>query len=168
MHATSRDDGFTLIELLMTMVLMGIVMAIAVAGFSHYSDAHAQEGSARSLQSALRQAQQRAVTEGRAMCVQFTAASYTVWRTACDATSGTKLEGPYSLESSKVHLALAPVQSLLFTPRGTATWGTITSGATAPGCGNVTSFDVNVTRDGSSKTYQLCVAALTGRVDLHG
>jgi type II secretion system protein H len=165
---TRTDAGFTLIEVLVTMVLMGLMMAIAVAGFSRYSNAHEHEGTARSLQSALRQAQQRAVTEGRAICVALTTSSYTVWRSSCDAATGTKLEGPRGLQASEVHLQAVTGQPLVFTPRGTATWAGITSTTTDTACGSVKAFDVLVTRDGSSKTYRLCIAALTGRVDLHG
>lgn len=163
-----RDSGFSLIEVSVAMLLMGVMMAIAAVGFGQYSHAHEQEGSARSLQSGLRQAQQRAVTEGRAMCVQFAATSYTVWRTGCSSATGTRVEGPVQTESADVELAPVVPQTLTFTPRGTATWGTIASDPTVAACGNVKSFQVLVTRDGSTKEYRLCIAALTGRVDLHG
>lgn len=165
MSQPSRDGGFTLVELLATIVLMGVVMSIAVVGFSRYSATHEQAGTARSLQSALRQAQQRAVTEGRAMCVEFAGGSWTVWRTACG-TSGEKVEGPTVTESDQVHLSPEGGESLTFTPRGTATWPSI--GTTGGPCGTVSAFAVQVTRDRSTKTYLLCVAALTGRVDLDG
>lgn len=170
MRQPFRDSGFTLIEVLVAVTLMGAMMGIAVAGFSRYSHAHEQDGTARSLQSGLRQAQQRAVTEGRAMCVAFTSDSYTVWRTACtSAAGGTRVQGPTPTESTEVDIALPSVQTLTFTPRGTATWGSILSDpSSTPGCGTVKSFRVDVTRVGSTKTYVLCVAALTGRVDLHG
>jgi type II secretion system protein H len=166
----SHDSGFTLIEVLVTITLLGVMMAIAVAGFSRYSHAHEQDGTARSLQSGLRHAQQRAVTEGRAMCVTFTSDSYAVWRTACTtAAGGTKVEGPTPTESTEVDIELPAVQTLTFTPRGTATWDSIAADpATTAGCGTVKSFRIDVTRVGSTKTYVLCVAALTGRVDLHG
>jgi prepilin-type N-terminal cleavage/methylation domain-containing protein len=165
----SRDSGFTIVEVTVAVVLLGLMMAIAVLGFSRYSNAHEQAGTARSLQSGLRQAQQRAVTEGRAMCVQFSATSYTVWRTACTtAGGGTQLEGPTTTESAEVHLALPAPQTLTFTPRGTATWGSIASDVTVAACGGVKAFQVTVTRASSSKVYRLCIAALTGRVDLHG
>lgn len=169
MRQPSRDSGFTLIEVLMTISLLGLMMGIAVAGFARYSNAHEQDGTARSLQSGLRQAQQRAVTEGRAMCVAFTATSYTVWRSACDATTGTKVEGPTMTESEAVQIELPAPQTLTFTPRGTATWPSIASDPMSPpACGGAKSFEIEVTRTSSTKTYRLCVVALTGRVDLHG
>jgi prepilin-type N-terminal cleavage/methylation domain-containing protein len=163
-----RDSGFTLIEVLTTVVLMGVVMSFAVLGFSRYSAAYEQKGTARSLQSALRQVQQRAVTEGRAMCVEFASTTYTVWRTACDPSTGRKVEGPTATESAQVHLEVTPGQTLAFTPRGTATWSTISSDPADASCGGVKAFHVLVTREGSTKSYRLCVAALTGRVDLDG
>ena len=46
-------------------------MAFAVSGWSAWARSSEQSGTARELQSLMRQTQQRAVTEGRAMCVQF-------------------------------------------------------------------------------------------------
>lgn len=168
MRATSRDDGFTLIEVLVTVALLGAAMAIAVAGFSRYSSAHEQQGTARSLQSALRDAQQRAVTEGRAMCVQFADTSYTVWRTSCDPATGVKVAGPVATESADVHIDIAASETLTFTPRGTATWSSIETDPLQESCGHVTALRFTVSRDGSDKTYALCVVHLTGRVDLDG
>ena len=102
------------------------------------------------------------------MCVEFTSTTYSVWRTACDSTNGTKLEGPVSTESADVEITLPTPQTLTFTPRGTATWPTIASDSVLAECGGVKSFEITVTRTSSSKQYRLCVAALTGRVDLDG
>lgn len=168
MRQPSHDSGFTLIEVLTTVTLLGVMTAIAVAGFSRYSNAHEQDGTARSLQSGLRDAQQRAVTEGRAVCVAFTATAYTVWRSACDPATGTRLEGPVTTQSADVRIELPTPQTLTFTPRGTATWPSIAGDATVAACGGVKSFEIEVVRTSSTTTYRLCVAALTGRVDLHG
>ncbi len=168
MSQPARDSGFTLIEVMVTIALMSVLMTIAVLGFSHYSAAHEQAGTARSLQSALRQAQQRAVTEGRAVCVKFAAGDWSVWRTACNTTTGLKLDGPTPTESSDVHLQPAHDAELVFTPRGTATWSSIATDAVDDECGHVKAFKLFVTRDSSTKTYRLCVPALTGRVDLDG
>ena len=79
------DGGFTLIEVLMAMVLSGLMMALAIAGYSRWAAASAHVGTAREIQTTMRQAQQQAVTEGRATCVWFDVAdhTYTVYRGAC-------------------------------------------------------------------------------------
>ena len=168
MRKPVRDSGFTLIEIMVVIVLMGILMAITVAGYTRYAAAHEQSGTARSLQSALRQAQQRAVTEGRAVCVKIVDGGWSIWRTACAAPAGLKLSGPIATESAKVHLHPAGDSEVLFTPRGTATWPAISGTPVDDECGHVKAFKLLVSRDSSTKTYRLCVPALTGRVDLHG
>lgn len=159
MPTSSRDAGYTLIEVMVVIVLFGIVLAIAVNGSRSWSLANEQSGTARTLQSVLRQAQQRAVTEGRPACVTFDVAtdSYTVFRGACDDLAKTNVQGPRRTDSAKVHLTApaftspsgTPGAGVSFTARGTA-W---------PG-------QVKVTRDGSTKTYVLTVEGLTGRVAL--
>ena len=61
---------------------------------------------ARELQSVMRQAQVRAVTEGRAICVSFRVAQndYTVYRGPCGGTTETVL-GPVVSESAEVRLS---------------------------------------------------------------
>ena len=153
-----RDGGFTLIELLVTMSLMGVMMAIAVSGWSSWAKSSEQAGTARGIQSVLRQTQQQAVTEGQSMCVLFdtSADTYTIYRGRCDGTKA-QARGPLMTESPRVHLTSPSFESadaagqpgVSFTPRGGA-W---------PG-------NVQVTRDGSSKVYTLEVEGLTGRVEL--
>lgn len=158
MSQPRHDSGFTLIEVVVTTALLGIMMAIAVSGWGSWARANEQSGTARQIQSVLRQAQQRAVTEGRAMCVRFDTASdeYTVFRGTCDAADKVVVEGPMDTSSPAVHLVAPSFQSstgsrpgVSFAARGTA-W---------PG-------EVRVTRDGSSKVYTLKVEGLTGRVSL--
>jgi type II secretion system protein H len=155
----SRDSGFTLIEAVVTMALLGTMMAIAVGGWSSWARAKEQSGAAYELQSLLRQAQQRAVTEGRSMCVLFEPATdqYTVYRGTCDAADKVKVQGPLTSGSPSVHLTspafVSPSASdnagVSFTARGTA-W---------PG-------EVRITRTGSSKVYTVRVEGLTGHVSL--
>lgn len=66
-----RDNGFTVIEPLVTISLLGRMMAIALSGWSSWARESGQAGAAREFQSTMRQTQQRAITEGRAMCVGF-------------------------------------------------------------------------------------------------
>lgn len=157
MQNRPRDQGFTLIEVLVTTVLLGVMMAIAVSGWMSWARSSAHSGTARELQSMMRQTQQRAVTEGRAMCVLFDpgANEYTVSRSACG-EPGTLVLGPVVAQSGDVKIA---------SPVFTSTTGTST-GVTFYARGTASPGTVKVTRTGSSKTYVLTVEGLTGRVSL--
>ena len=98
MAPQNRDSGFTMIELLVTISLLVIMMAIAISGWTSWAKASSQSGTARELQSVMRQAQVRAVTEGRAICVSFRVAQndYTVYRGACDDTTKVRCSVPSS------------------------------------------------------------------------
>ncbi|MFC4785494.1 GspH/FimT family pseudopilin [Nocardioides sp. MAHUQ-72] len=155
MSQPARDSGYTLIEVLVTIVLMGAMMAIAVAGYDRWAAASEQSGTAREIQSLMRQAQQRAVTEGRAMCVKFTSspARYTLYRGACDDTAKTKVNGPFQVNGSRVGI-------------GSPSFTDSTGGVTFFARGTASPGSVTVTRQGSSKVYTLEVEGLTGRVSL--
>lgn len=156
MSPPERDSGFTMIELMVTMVLLGIMMAIAIGGWSSWSKANGQLGQARELQSVLRQAHQRAVTEGQAICVQFTGAhSYSIYRGACDLPGKVQVTGPVATNSSTVTF-----ESPSFGPSATSTGVTFTARGTA------WQGTVQVGRTDSSKKYTLSVEELTGRVSL--
>jgi type II secretion system protein H len=159
MPTRSRDAGFTLIEVMVAIMLFGIVVTIAVNSSRTWSLAPEQSGTARTMQSVLRQAQQRAVTEGRPACVTFDVAtdSYTVFRGACDNPAKTEVQGPMTTDSSKVHLT---------TPAFTTPSGTPGTGVSFTARGTAWPGQVKVTRDGSTKTYVLTVEGLTGRVAL--
>lgn len=154
----ARDSGFTLVELMVTLALLGLMSAIAIGGWRSWAVASEHSGTAREIQSLLRQTQQRAVTEGRAACVQFDVAAnaWTVYRGTCDDPARLRLEGPIASDTTEVQ-----VSSPSFTaPSGTSTGVTFYARGTAwPG-------EVRVTRTGTSKTYVLTVEGLTGRVSL--
>lgn len=154
-----RDSGFTLIEVLTTISLMGIVMAFAVSGWSSWAQASAHSGAAREIQSAMRQAQQRAVTEGYAACIWFddAADSYTVYRGRCSDTGKMVVVGPVEI-AAPVHIAGPSFTSLAGTPAAGVSFQA--RGTASPG-------QVRVTREGSSKVYVLTVEGLTGRVSLN-
>lgn len=158
MSRLSRDGGFTLSEVLTTIALMGVLMAIAVGGWTAWSKASSQSGAAREIQSTMRVAQQRAVTEGRATCVLFDDAddSYTVYTGKCSDATKVKVFGPVKAGGSV----------RIDSPSFTASGGSASAGATFEARGTGSPGDVRVTRDGSSKVYVLSVDWLTGRVSL--
>ena len=150
-------EGFTLVELCWTMAIFGVLAAISVGGFRGWTQAREHSGTAVAVQSLLREAQQRAVTEGRAMCVNFDVGTqtYEMYRGACNDPAPILLESRRP-DSGHVHLAApafigasgpTPGPGVTFKPRGTA-W---------PG-------SVQVTRTGSGKVYTISVEGLTGRV----
>ncbi len=159
MSPQNRDSGFTMIELLVTISLLGIMMAIAISGWTSWAKASSQSGAARELQSVMRQAQVRAVTEGRAICVAFRVAQndYTrLPRRLRRRDQGQDPSDPVVSSSADVHLA---------SPAFTGTSG-VSTGVTFNARGTAWPGSVQVTRAGSSKTYNLTVEGLTGRVSL--
>ena len=150
------DSGFTLIEVMVTIAISGILMAIAVSGWSSWAKASAHSGAAREIQSAMRQAQQQAVTEGTATCFWFddVADTYAVYRGRCTDVSKQLVKGPMAV-SQYVDITAPEFgtdgseDGTSFLGRGTGSAGTVT-----------------VTRPGSAKTYVLTVDGLTGRVGL--
>ena len=148
-------EGFTLIELCWTMAIFGILAAISVGGLHKWTQAREHSGTAVAVQSLLREAQQRAVTEGRATCVTFDVAAqaYAMYRGSCDDPARVLLQ---SRRPDAGHVRLAApsfvgpsgaAPEVTFKPRGTA-W---------PG-------SVQVTRAGADKVYTVTVEGLTGRV----
>lgn len=151
------DAGFTMLELTCVMAVIGVLATMSVGGLRGWAQAREHAGSASVIQSVLREAQQRAVTEGRAICVDFAVAlqTYTVYRAACESIgpSTRPVEGPLSTHARHVRIAdpaFGPSGSgsgVTFKPRGTASGGSVA-----------------VRRDGSATVYTVTVDALTGRI----
>jgi prepilin-type N-terminal cleavage/methylation domain-containing protein len=159
-----RDEGMTLIEMLTTLAIAGIVMATATWAIRDYITANAESGTAEQVQSALRNAQEQSLSEGRTYCVYFTATTWTVYKSDCTVAAN-KVSGPSRVADSAITLTsvafpapetpvtglntACPVtgQCAYFYPRGTALAGSL-----------------DVSRPG--KTYVVNVEGLTGRVSL--
>lgn len=158
------DDGFTLLEMVVTLVVAGILMAGATMGMHAYVVSNRESGTAQEIRSALRDAQEQALSEGRTYCVYFTSTTWTVFRSDCTVSSN---ETSGSLDVADRSITLTSIafpapsppianentacpttgQCAYFYPRGTALGGSL-----------------RVTRPG--KSYTVTVEALTGRVSL--
>lgn len=132
-----RDDrGFTLIEVMVTTVLMLIVGALAMSSLVGYARVQDHQGTADEVVSVLRTTAQRSLAEGRTHCVVFdtAAGTWTVRRTTC-ATTGTVVargaarravtlsSAAFTLQPT--HACPAGTSCVYFTPRGTASPGTV-------------------------------------------
>jgi prepilin-type N-terminal cleavage/methylation domain-containing protein len=139
------EAGFTLVELMVTMLIGSVLAAIGGAGVLNWQRQAEQQGSSLQLLSQLRKAAERAVSEGRTYCVDFTPSrSYTLWQHGCGA-GGTVAEATRSTQSKRVTLAptlkgpgAAPACAsgdtcVYFYPRGTATAATILVRSSARG-----------------------------------
>jgi type II secretion system protein H len=158
-----RDEsGFTLIELMVVMVIAGALLAIGVFSFANYQKTSEQRGTAREVVSQLRNASERAISEGRTYCIDIAPDGLTTktYRYACDGAPTSVLSGTSKTQSSKVTLAVvltspAPTlacptahQCLYFYPRGTATEATVAVNSSAR----------------ATKSYTVTVEGLTARV----
>ncbi|PVG81541.1 type II secretion system protein GspH [Nocardioides gansuensis] len=153
-----RDAGYTLVEVVVTLGLMALMMTIAVSGWNSWAASRQHSGTAQEITVYLRQAQQRAVTEGRATCVQFdtTRSEWSIFRGSCDATDKILVQGPVATQSPRVRIA-----SATFTGSATAQ-----PGVTFDARGTAWPGAVHIVRSGSDKTYVVTVEGLTGRVAL--
>ena len=158
MAQPARDSGFTLLEIIVVVGLVSVLAALGVGAWKSWTVAEAQKGAATDLQTVMRQTQVRAVTEGKNFCIKFgtPADTYTVYRYACD-ESPEKVNGPFTLGDSRVHLAGVQFHQ----PDGSLTTmvNFRPSGSAWPG-------ELTITRSGSPKTYTLDVEGLTGRVSV--
>lgn len=164
LRADHRDAGATLLEVVVTLALAGILMAIATWGMRSYLVANRHTNTANDIRSALRQAGERSLSEGRTYCVYFTSTNWAIYRSDCSVAAN-KVEGPNSVDDASITLTnvtftppVAPVPNqntgctvvgkcAYFYPRGTALAG-----------------QLQVTR--GSKSYTIKVEGLTGRVSL--
>lgn len=145
--------GFTLIELLVIMTMLGVLFAMAAFGFRNYQLASSHNGAAQEVTSAMRNAQQRALTEAVNFCVKFDVAAnaYSTWRGNCQTgvrVSSSKLaDGVQFQAPTFTNPDGSTSTDATFTPRGTASGGS-----------------VKIVRSNSSKVYTINLERLTSRV----
>ncbi|MBI2286764.1 MAG: prepilin-type N-terminal cleavage/methylation domain-containing protein [Nitrosomonadales bacterium] len=73
----NRSAGFTLVELIMTMIIIGIISAVAIPRFFD-TDVFKSKGFADQVQATLRYAQKSAIAQHRNVCVVVTASDITL------------------------------------------------------------------------------------------
>ena len=160
----ARDAGTTLLELVVTMSIASVLMTLGLWGARSYLIAHRESGTTTEIRSALRNAAEQSLSEGRTYCVYFTSTTWAVYKANCTLT-GNKVQGPNRVQDASISLnsvafpappspipnqttaCPTPGRCVYFYPRGTALAGSLV-----------------VYRPG--KTYQINVEGLTGRVSL--
>ena len=73
----NRSAGFTLVELIMTMIIIGVLAAVAIPRFFD-TDVFRARGFADEVQATLRYAQKVAIAQHRNVCVAITASDITL------------------------------------------------------------------------------------------
>ena len=159
-----RDAGMTLLELVVTMSIASVLMTLGVSALRPYLIAHREAGTATDIRSALRNAAEQSLSEGRTYCVYFTSTTWAVYRANCTIT-GNKVQGPTSVQDGSISL-----NSVAFPAPPSPIPNQTTACPTAGRCayfyprGTALAGSLVVYRPG--KTYQINVEALTGRVSL--
>jgi prepilin-type N-terminal cleavage/methylation domain-containing protein len=158
------DAGVTLIELIVTISLASILMTIGILAMHGYLLSNREAGTARDIRSALRSASENSLSQGRTYCVDFTATTWTVYKSSCTVAAN-KTAGPYTVDDPSITLT-----SISFVAPGTPVPNQTTACPDASHCayfyprGTALAGSLVVSR--SSKTYTISVEGLTSRVSM--
>lgn len=158
------DSGMTLIELIVTITLGGILMAIGMYAMHTFLISNREAGTANGIRSALRNASESSLSQGRTYCVYFTATTWTVYKSDCT-VSANKVGGPFQVDDPSITLT-----SVSFPAPGTPAPNQTTACPSAGKCayfyprGTALTGDLQITRSG--KAYSIHVEGLTSRVSM--
>lgn len=158
------DGGVTLIELIVTITLGGILMTIGMYAMRTFMISNREAGTANGVRSALRNASETSLSQGRTYCVYFTATTWTVYKSDCT-VSANKTSGPFTVEDPSITLT-----SISFPAPATPITGQTTACPSGGQCayfyprGTALAGGLQVTRSG--KTYTIHVERLTSRVSM--
>lgn len=158
------EGGFTLIELIVTISLASILMTIGILATRNFLMSNREANTARDIRSAMRNASENALSQGRTYCVSFTATTWTVYKSDCTVAAN-KVNGPNQVDDPSITLT-----SVSFVPPNPAVPNQTTSCPTPNKCayfyprGTALAGSLGVTRGG--KTYTISVEGLTSRVSM--
>ena len=158
------DGGFTLLELIVTITIAGILMAIGMFAMRNFLMSNREANTARDVRSALRNASEASLSQGRTYCVYFTATTWTVYKSDCTVAAN-KVSGPNTVDDPSITLS-----SISFVAPGTPVPNQTTACPNASHCayfyprGTALPGSVQVSRTG--KTYTINVEGLTSRVSM--
>jgi len=146
------------------LTLMGIVMSIGILAMRNFLMSNREAGTANGVRSALRNASESSLSQGRTYCVSFTSTTWTVYKADCT-VSANKVSGPFKVDDPSITLS-----SISFPAPGTPVPNQTTACPTASRCayfyprGTALPGSLRVVRSG--KTYTLNVEGLTSRVSM--
>ena len=158
------DGGVTLIELLVTMTLALIVGTLGILAIRSFLLTNREANTANGIRSALRNASETSLSQGRTYCVYFTSTTWAVYKTDCTVAAN-KVSGPYQVDDTSITL-----NSISFPAPASPVPNQTTACPTAGKCayfyprGTALPGSLQVVRP--SKTYTLNVEGLTSRVSM--